>query len=62
MYLCFIDYMKTFDRVRREDVVQMQEKLNSLNQMLKVLRQRAAIRVINDLDEYLDIRRSVRQR
>jgi len=66
LYLCFIDYTKAFDRVQHEKLLQDLIDLDLDGKDLRFIRnlyweQTACIRVENELSEYVDIKRGVRQ-
>ena len=66
LYLCFIDYTKTFDKVQHEELLGMLGKLDIHGKDLRIVRnlyweQTACMRIDNDLSEYTRIERGVRQ-
>ena len=66
LYLCFIDYSKAFDKVQHENLMQMLKELNIDGKDLRLVRnlyweQSAAVKIENELGEWKQIRRGVRQ-
>ena len=66
LYLCFIDYTKTFDKLRHEEIMSIFDSLNIDGKDLRIVRniyweQTAAMRIGNDLSAYQYIKRGVRQ-
>ena len=66
LYLCFVDYSKTFEKVRLSDLFNILQRLHCDGRDLRVLRnlyweQEAAIRVDNEYSEYKPICRGVRE-
>ena len=66
LYLSFIDYSKAFDKVRHENLMQMLKELNIDGKDLRLVRnlyweQSAAVKIENELGEWKQIRRGVRQ-
>ena len=66
VYTCFIDYSKTFDTVKHESLVELQQSLDvdkSETMLLTNLywKQTAAVRCGDDINEWVDIKQGVRQ-
>lgn len=66
LYLCFIDYSKAFDKVRHRNLIDILESLDIDGKDLRLLKnlywdQRAAVRVSDNVSEYVTIQRGVRQ-
>ena len=66
LYLCFIDYEKAFDTVRHQELLRMLERLGVDEKDMRIIRnlyyqQKAAVKVGNELTEFVDIKRGVRQ-
>ena len=66
LLLCFIDYSKAFDNVKREKLFEMLENIQIDGKDLKLIRnqywkQAAAIRISNHVGEYVEIKKGVRQ-
>lgn len=66
LYLCFIDYTKAFDRVRHEEMMKLLEKLQVDGRDLRIIKniywkQTAAMKVINEIGVFQEIKRGVRQ-
>ena len=66
LYLCFIDYEKAFDTVRHQELLRMLERLGVDEKDMRIIRnlyyqQKAAVKVGNELTEFVDINRGVRQ-
>ena len=66
LYICFIDNTKVFHKLRHKILMQMLNDLDSDGKDLTLVqdldwRQRAAIKMSNDLSTYTEIKRGVRQ-
>ena len=66
LYLCFIDYTKAFDTVKHGKLFSILCNLNLDGKDLRIIRnlywnQTAAVRVGDDVGEYVDIKKGVRQ-
>jgi len=66
LYLCFIDYSKAFDKVQHETLFSILDQLDIDGKTLRWIRnlyweQTAAVRVDNELSEWMNIKRGVRQ-
>lgn len=66
LYICFLDYMKAFDKVKHDSLFQILENLDIDGKDLRIIRnlywdQKAAIRINNDNSNYTGIKRGVRQ-
>ena len=66
IFLCFIDYSRAFDKVRHEKLFAILEKLDIDGKTLRWIRnlyweQTAAKRVENQLSDWIEIKRGVRQ-
>ena len=66
LYICFVDYEKAFDRVRHEEMLKLLRDLNIDGKDLRLIqnlywKQKAAVRVAEELSEWQEIRRGVRQ-
>ena len=66
VYTCFIDYIKAFDTVKHESLVELLQSLDvdkSETMLLTNLywKQTAAVRCGDDISEWLDIKQGVRQ-
>ena len=66
MYICFLDYKKAFDKVKHDNLFQILEKLDIDGKGLRLVRnlyweQKAAMKVNNDISEYINSERGVRQ-
>ena len=66
VYVCFIDYVKAFDKVRHEPLIEMLEALNIDGKDIELVMnlywdQQAAVRIDGVLSEYVNIERGVRQ-
>ena len=64
--LCFIDYSKAFDRVKHKELMQMLSELDVDGKDLRLIRnlywdQKAAIKIGDQISNYVDIKRGVRQ-
>ena len=65
IYLCFLDYKKAFDKVKHDNLFQILEKFDMGGKNLRLVRnlyweQKAAMKVNNDISEYINIKRGVR--
>ena len=66
LYLCFIDYTKAFDCVKHQKLIKVIESLNVDGKDVRVItnlywQQIPAVRGENELSEYKQIQRGVRQ-
>ena len=66
IFLCFIDYSKAFDRVKHKELMQMLSELDVDGKDLRLIRnlywdQKAAIKIWDQISNYVDIKRGVRQ-
>ena len=66
IYLCFIDYVKAFDKEKHENLINILENLDIDGKDLTIFRnlyweQEAAVRKDNQLSDFKSIRRGVRQ-
>ena len=66
IYLCFLDYKKAFDKVKHDNLFKILEKLDIDGKDLRLVRnlyweRKAAMKVNNDISEYINIKRGVRQ-
>ena len=66
LFLCFIDYEKAFDTVRHADLLTMLKNINIGGKDLRIIRnlyfkQTAAVRIENELTDWVEIKRGVRQ-
>ena len=66
IFLCFIDYSKAFDRVKHKELMQMLSELDIDGKDLRLIRnlywdQKAAIKIGDQIGNYVDIKRGVRQ-
>ena len=66
LYICFVDFTKAFDKVKHKEMIKMLEKIKLDNKDIRVIKnlykdQEAAIRVENELTEWIKIKRGVRQ-
>ena len=66
IYLCSLDYKKAFHKVKHENLFQILEKLDMDGKDLRLVRnlyweQKAAMKVNNDISEYINIKRDVQQ-
>ena len=66
LYLCFIDYSKALDKVRHEKLFAILDRLDIDGKTLRWIRnlyweQTAAVRVENQLSDWITIERGVRQ-
>ena len=66
VYLCFIDYSKTFDRVKHKNLMQIMIELDIDGKDLHLIRnlywdQKAAIRIGDEISNYVNIKIGVRQ-
>ena len=66
IFLCFIDYSIAFDRVKHKELMQMLSELDIDGKDLRLIRnlywnQKAAIKIGDQISNYVDIKRGVRQ-
>ena len=66
LYVCFVDYEKAFDKVKHEEMLKLLRDINIDGKDLRLIqnlywKQRAAVRVGDELSEWQEIRRGVRQ-
>ena len=66
LYVCFIDYAKAFDRVKHFELIECLTSIGIHGKDSRIIsnlywHQKAAIRVEEDLSEYTEIQRGVRQ-
>jgi hypothetical protein len=66
VYACFIDYTKAFDKVRHKEMINILKKLNFDGKDVRLIGnlywdQTAAIKVKNEVSEWKQIRRGIRQ-
>ena len=66
LFMCFIDYQKAFDTVKHADLLAILSRLDIGRKDLRIVRnlyyeQTSAVRVEDELTEYVDIKRGVRQ-
>ena len=66
LHLCFIDYTKAFDKVKHNNIIVILEALNIDGKDLRIIKnmyweQTAAIRIKNEISEFIQIKRGVRQ-
>ena len=66
LYMCFIDYQKAFHTIKHVDLLTILIRLDIGRKDLRIIRnlyykQNAAVRVDNELMDYVKIRRGVRQ-
>lgn len=66
VYLCFIDYSKAFDKVQHEKLFKILDQMDIDGKTVRWIRnlyweQTAAVRVDNELSEWMKIERGVRQ-
>ena len=66
IYLCFLDYTKEFEKVKHDLLFQILEKFDIDGKDLRLLQnlywdQKATMKVNNDIGEYINIKKGVRQ-
>ena len=66
LYLCFIDYTKAFDKVRHEEIINILENLDMDGKDLRIIKnlywkQTATVRMDNEVSNFQQIKRGVRQ-
>ena len=66
LYVCFVDYEKAFDKVKHEEMLKLLRDINIDGKDWRLIqnlywKQRAAVRVGDELSEWQEIRRGVRQ-
>ena len=66
VYICFLDYEKSFDRVRHEPLMQCLSEIGVDGKDTKIIRnlywdQTASVRIMNELSEEIRIQQGVRQ-
>ena len=66
MYICFIDYTKAFDKVKHVTLFEMLQELDVNGKDLELIKnlywqQQAAVRVGQDMSDWVNIGRGVRQ-
>ena len=66
VYLCFIDYSKAFDKVQHDKMMELLNKCQLGKENIQMIaefywKQKAAIRLENELTDYVQINRGVRQ-
>ena len=66
LYICFIGYVKAFDCVKHDKLLELMERLGIDGKDLRLIRnlyydQKAAIRIMGELGEWVDIQKGVRQ-
>ena len=66
LYICFIDYVNAFDCVKHDKLLELIERLGIDGKDLRLIRnlyfdQKAAIRIMGGLGEWVDIQKGVRQ-
>lgn len=66
LYVCFIDYVKAFDKVKHEPLIEMMNELDLDGKDVELIMnlywdQQAAVRWNDKMSEYVDIRSGVRQ-
>ena len=66
LYICFVDYEKAFDKVKHEEMLKLLRDINVDGKDLRLIqnlywKQKAAVRVGEELSEWQEIRRGVRQ-
>ena len=66
IFLCFIDYVKAFDKVRHEDLVKLLQNIGADGKDIQIVRnlywnQEAAVKVEDSNTQWISIRRGVRQ-
>ena len=66
LYTCFIDYSKAFDRIHHQQLIDCLEKIGMDGKDIRIIAnlywmQKAAIRVGDELSDYTEIKRGVRQ-
>jgi len=66
LYVCFIDYVKAFDCVKHDKLLELIQGLDIDGKVLRLIRnmyygQKAAIRIKGELGEWVCIQKGVRQ-
>ena len=66
VYICFLDYEKAFDRVRREPLIQCLIEIGVDGKDIAIIRnlywdQTASVRIMNELSDEIRVQRGVRQ-
>ena len=66
LYICFIDYVKAFDCVKHDKLLEFLERLDIDGKDIRLIRnlyygQKAAIRITGEIGEWVDIQKGVRQ-
>ena len=66
LYICFIDYVKAFDCVKHDKLLEFWERLDIGGKYIRLMRslyygQKAAIRINGELGEWVDIQKGIRQ-
>ena len=66
LYICFIEYVKAFDRVIHQELIKVLEQIDIDGKNITIIaklywNQMAAIRVENELGEWVPIQKGVRQ-
>ena len=64
LYTCFIDYSKAFDRIHHQQLIESLEKVGIDGKDIRIIanvywKQKAAIKVDDELSEYTEIKRGV---
>ena len=66
IYACFIDYAKAFDKVRHSQMIEGLERIGIDGKDIRIIanmywKQKAAIRVVDEISDFTNINRGVRQ-
>ena len=66
LYVCFVDYEKAFDKVKHEEILKLLRDIHLDGRDLRLIQnlywnQKAAVRVGDELSDWQEIRRGVRQ-
>ena len=66
LYICFIDYVKAFDCVKHDKLMEFLERLDIDGKDIRLIRnlyygQKAAIRLNGEIGKWVDIQKGVRQ-
>ena len=66
LYLCFVDYEKAFDRVHHHEMIKLLEEISLDSKDIRVItnlywKNKAAFKVGNELSDWMEIKRGVRQ-
>ena len=66
LYLCFVDYEKAFDKVHHLEMIKLLEEISLDSKDIRIMtnlywKNKAALRVGNELTDWMEIKRGVRQ-